>query len=195
MRDGFQELSMSIPRSREQRVKPIFDRALSGHTRLVGVGVRDKQRTGRDDRQRRDGDGGTFSRRPPAVTTFLGPGPSGWHRTQRLDGPVVRVLAGGERNDEQPAHREAHELLVRQVRDGDRELPGGPHGHARDGCVVVRRREFRHAHRGQRRVLVEREFALVGPCGCGCGCEDVALELALSLGFCLGEDPTTNRMG
>ena len=82
---------------------------------------------------------------------------------------------------------------MRQVHDGDWELPVGPHGHARDGGAVVRRRELRHACRGQRRVLIECRFVLVPPCCCCCCCccEDFAF--ALSLGFCLGEDPTTNR--
>ena len=78
---------------------------------------------------------------------------------------------------------------MRQVRDGDRELPVGPHGHARDGGAVVRRRELRHARSGQRRVLVECVFVLVPPCNC---CEN--LVLALSLGFRLGEDPTTKKV-
>jgi len=53
MSGGFQELLMSIPCSREQRVKPAFDRTLSGCARLVDVvvGVRDQQRAGGDDRQ------------------------------------------------------------------------------------------------------------------------------------------------
>ena len=80
---------------------------------------------------------------------------------------------------------------MRQVRDRDRELPVGPHGHARDGRAVVCRCELRHAHCGERRVLVECELGFFAHCGCGYGCKN--LVLALSLGFCLGEDPTTNR--
>ena len=103
MRDGFQELVLSsVPRSREQRVKPFFDRAPSSHSRLdgVGVGMRDKQRAGRDDRQRGDGNGDTFPcpSRPPV--SLLAPGSSGRYSTQRLDAPVVGVLPWGERNDE-----------------------------------------------------------------------------------------------
>lgn len=103
MRGGFQELVLSsIPRSCEQRVKPYFDRGLSSHTRLagVGVGMGDKQGAGRDDRQRGDGNGDAFPfpSRPPV--SFLAPGSSSRHRTQRLDAPVVGVLPGGERNDE-----------------------------------------------------------------------------------------------
>lgn len=116
--------------------------------------MREEQRTGRDDRQRGDGD--TFPRRPPPAS-FLAPGPSGRYSTERLHVPVSGVLPGWERNDEQPALRETHKLFVCQVRDGDRELPVGAHKHARDGGAVVRRRELCHVRCGQRRILVECE--------------------------------------
>jgi hypothetical protein len=191
MRSGLQELLTGILRAGEQRAKPLFDRARTGRTRLAGVGGRDKQRAGRDDGQ--CGDGDTLPRYPPV--SFLPPGPSGRHSTQRLDTPVVCVLPWGERDDEQTASYKAHELLVRQMRERDRELPVGPYGHARDGSAVVRRRELCHARRGRWRILVECKFVLgvvVAPCSGG-GCEDSVL--ALSLDFCLGEDSTTNQQG
>ena len=194
MRGGLQELLTSILRSREQRAKSVFDRALPGRARLVGVGIggRDKQRAWRDDRER--GYANTFPR--GLLVLFIPPGPGGRHSTQCLDAPVVRALSGGERNDEQPACDEAHELLVRQVREWDRELPAGPHGHARDRRAVVRRRELRHARCWRRRILVECECLLgvvVAPCGCDRDSEGFVL--ALSLDFCFGEDPTANRKG
>ena len=154
MRSGLQKLLPDILCPREQRVEPLFDR--------VRVGWRDKQRAGGDDRKRRDTHAlplplvlrARRGRRRVPVLAFV-PGPGGRHGAHRLDAPVRRVLPGGERDDEQPARDEARELRVRQARDGDRELPVGPHGHARDGRAVVRRCELRHARRGQRRVLVE----------------------------------------
>ena len=105
MRGGLQKLFMSILRPCDQRGKPLFDRALSDRTHLIRVGVRDKQRTGRDDRQR--GDGNTCPHRLSPIL-FLAPGSSGRYSTKRLDAPVVGMLPRGERNDEQPARREAY---------------------------------------------------------------------------------------
>ena len=165
MRSGLQKLLTGIHRTREQRVEPLFDRARAGRARLVGVGGRDKQRAGGDNRERGDADALPLLLRPRlprrCVPVAVVPRPGGRHSANGLDAPVRRVLPGWQRDDEQAARGEARELLVRQVRDGDRKLPVGPDGHACDGRAVVRGCELRHPHRGQRRVLVERGFVLV----------------------------------
>jgi hypothetical protein len=192
-RGGLQKLLPGILRARENELNPIFDRARTGHTRVVGVEWRDKQRAGRDDCER--GDLALPAALPvpllqPLPAAAVLPGPGSRYRTQRLDAPVRRVLPGRERDDEQPARGEACELLVRQVGEGDRELPAGPYGHARDGCAIMRRRELRHARRGQWRVLAECSVVLVVQAVVVSRCDNF---LKLSLGFCFGEDPTTNR--
>ena len=98
---------------------------------------------------------------PSPCSRLVPPRAQGRHSSQRLDAPVLHVLRGRERDDRQTTLREAYELLVREVRNGDRKLQVGPHRHARDGREVVRCREFLHARRGQLRVLVGCAFRLV----------------------------------
>jgi len=97
--------------------------------------------------------------------------PSSRHRAQHLDAPVLHVLPGRERDDQQI--HEARELLVRQVRDGNRKLTAVPHGYTRHGCTVVCCDELRHARRRQRRfrgLPVVWVQGVINRRACGCEC-------------------------
>ena len=56
--------------------------------------------------------------RPLSVSFLTRPG--GRYSTEHLDAPVVGALPDGGRNNGPPACHEAHELLVRQVRDREK---------------------------------------------------------------------------
>ena len=163
---------MSILHSCE-RGKPFFDCALFYHTCLVGVVVRDKQRTGRD-----DASAGTttlfLAIHHPFRSSHQGPAVGRALRVSTLQSSAI--FPGGAQRQAARGSRGPRAVL-RVGRDGDRERRVGPHRHACYCSAVVYCHEFRntwaeeHLRRIRVRVwgscrLLRLQLQLRGLCFC-----------------------------